>query len=247
MPAFLGLRMDAPLLGHARAESERSWSFAQQQSQWSLPGFYLKITGNARVPRLPMLPKRRPKSTKVVRRASSQRQQKLKKLFQKPAEMAGRINQVIAESLPRAGMGQEVLPPADEISETIAAPGIRVTTNFRRRSISIPCVLPVKEPAESAAKELRRQIQEYQTTLPPGKEVVLELSPSMQIRIEKIQPEDPQMLILIGTLIGSDPPEQVRIVQHVSQLNIRLRSIPVRGNRNARKVTGFGVDFDPVS
>ena len=194
-----------------------------------------------------MLPKRRPKSTKVVRRGSSQRQQKLKKLFQKPAEMARRVNQVIAESLPRAGMSQEVLSPANEISEIIAAPGIRVTTNFRRRAISIPCVLPVKEPAESAAKELRRQIQEYQATLPSGKEVVLELSPSMQIRIERIESEDPQMLILVGTLVGSDPPEQVRIVQHVSQLNIRLRSIPVRGNRNARKITGFGVDSDPVS
>jgi hypothetical protein len=53
------------------------------------------------------------------------------------------------------------------------------------------------------------------------------------------------MLIFIGTLVNSDPPEQVRIVQHVSQLNIRLRSIPVREHKKARKITGFGPDLDP--
>jgi hypothetical protein len=192
-----------------------------------------------------MLPKRRLKSTKVVRRASSRQQRKLKKLLQKPGEIAGRTNQVIVGSLPSEGMGQEVIQPADEIFEIIAAPGIRVIKNFRSRSISKACVLPVKEPAESAAKELRRQIKEYQTALPPGNEVVLEITPAMQIRIDEVRPEDPEMLVLIGTLIGSDPPEQVRIVQHVSQLNIRLRSIPIRADRKTRKITGFGLD--PVS
>ena len=198
-----------------------------------------------------MIPKRRSKSTKFIRRASSQRRRKLKKLFQKPVQITHQVNQSIsrrvAESLPNARMCHEAVRAADEISEIIAAPGIRVTKRLRIRSVSIPCVLPVKESAKSASKELRRQIQDYQTTLAPGREVALELSPSVQIRIEKIEPEDPQMLIFIGTLVNSDPPEQVRIVQHVSQLNIRLRSIPVRGYTRARKITGFGPDLDPVS
>ena len=143
-----------------------------------------------------MIPKRRSKSTKFIRRASSQRRRKLKKLFQKPVQITHQVNQSIsrrvAESLPNARMCHEAVRAADEISEIIAAPGIRVTKRLRIRSVSIPCVLPVKESAKSASKELRRQIQDYQTTLAPGREVALNSLHRYRSESRKSNPKIPR-------------------------------------------------------
>lgn len=98
------------------------------------------------------------------------------------------------------------------------------------------------EPAEDTCEKLLNEPNDYKTTLPPEREVAVMLASfgsAVKVRIERVGYKNPQMIILAGTLDGDN--SEVRLVQHVSQLNILLMSLPVVGGKR-RAITGFRPD-----
>jgi hypothetical protein len=99
---------------------------------------------------------------------------------------------------------------------------------------------PLVESAQSACEKILAQVNEYQAELPEGNEVaflVAYFGSQIMLRVEEIGYQNPQMIILIGTIDGQNC--RSRIIQHLSQLNIVLMALPVIDGAEPREVTGF--------
>jgi hypothetical protein len=103
-------------------------------------------------------------------------------------------------------------------------------------------IVSTSERAEDTCEKLLNELNDYKATLPPEREVAVMLASfgsAVKIRVERVGYKNPQMIILTGILDGDN--SEVRLVQHDSQLNILLMSLPVVGGKR-REITGFRPD-----
>ena len=88
---------------------------------------------------------------------------------------------------------------------------------------------------------LKEQIADFQSRLKPDEEVAALLASfgtTVIIRVSSIGYRLPHLIMLKGYEEGSD--REVELLQHVSQVNILLKSIPVKPGKQRRTI-GFDI------
>lgn len=95
---------------------------------------------------------------------------------------------------------------------------------------------------------LMRQIQQFEATLQPNEETAAYLASfgtQVLIAIDNVGYHNPYFITFDG--VNVDTRQRVRLVQHVSQINVLFAavSIPKEENRKARRI-GFYVDEEDV-
>ena len=89
--------------------------------------------------------------------------------------------------------------------------------------------------------QLMRQIAEYEKTLNPDEEIAAYLASfgrEIIIQIDKVSYQDPYFILFEGVVNDSS----VRLIQHVSQLNVLFTSVKVKDMSRTPRRIGFIVE-----